>query len=192
MKPMTREEWRDVVGYEGRYLVSSLGGVVGPRGIELKPSRHRNGYLEFVLYDSGGLRMTHKAHRLVAMAFIPNPSGLPQVNHIDGDKQNNTEANLEWCDQRHNTQHSYDTGLQSPALGEAHGSAKLSDSQVIEIRCIYHRDRVRYSSYALARMFGVSAATIQKIVSGRGWRHVGGPITSAAPTKPEEADEAAA
>ena len=55
-----------------------------------------------------------KVHREVAMAFIPNPDNLPEVNHIDGDKGNNQVSNLEWVTHQENVQHSFDTGLKHP------------------------------------------------------------------------------
>ena len=48
------------------------------------------------------------------MLFIPNPSGLTEVNHIDGNKDNNHVSNLEWCTRSHNVKHSFDTGLKTP------------------------------------------------------------------------------
>ena len=90
------EIYRDVVGYEGFYKVSNLGNIYSvKRNKVLKPTLIDNGYLQVDLYKD----TKHKkfgVHRLVAIAFIPNPDNLPQVNHKDEDKTNNCVYNLEW------------------------------------------------------------------------------------------------
>ena len=58
-----------------------------------------------------GVTTNHLVHRLVAIAFLPNPNGLPEVNHKDGNKQNATVENLEWCSGSENLYHAYDAGL---------------------------------------------------------------------------------
>jgi hypothetical protein len=102
-----KEEWRPVVGFEGRYQVSNLGRVKSiniantrKSGI-LKSEKSRDGYYQVTLTINGN-RLHTGVHRLVAMAFIPNPDNLPQVNHIDEDKTNNCADNLEWCTQHYN------------------------------------------------------------------------------------------
>lgn len=102
-----QEEWRDVVGCEGCYEVSNLGRVRGvartlkdgrcwkPRVMKL--IKHPAGYLQIRLSSANGIKNTYKVHRLVAMAFIPNPNNLPQIDHIDGNRANNTAENLRWC-----------------------------------------------------------------------------------------------
>ena len=74
-------------------------------------------------------------HRLVAEAFIPNPNNLPQVNHIDGNKDNNTVSNLEWCDNSYNMRHALKIGLISREKESKNCHLrKLTEEQVIFIR----------------------------------------------------------
>lgn len=70
-------------------------------------------------------------HRLVALHFIPNPDGLPMVNHIDGNKSNNHKSNLEWCTCKENTIHAFKTGLRGS--GEKHYNSRLSNELVKEL-----------------------------------------------------------
>lgn len=78
----------------------------GITGITLQPRENQNGYLIVTL---GGEQLS--IHRLVALHFIPNPYGYPQVNHRDGKKKNNHWHNLEWCSAEQNIQHALQTGL---------------------------------------------------------------------------------
>lgn len=100
-----KEIWKDVVGYEGLYKVSSLGRVKGKKGI-IKTQYNNHKYPLLHLYKNGVSR-AYTVHRLVAMAFIPNPEHKPQVNHIDGDKSNNNLDNLEWATESENQIHRY-------------------------------------------------------------------------------------
>ena len=105
------EQWRDIAGYEGYYKISSWGrvksmeriiqdrfGMKSPYRIPqkiLKPKRAQTGYL-FVHLSKDGHANPQRIHRLVAEAFIPNPDGLPTINHKDENKENNHVENLEW------------------------------------------------------------------------------------------------
>lgn len=71
----------------------------------LKQTNRRGDYLSVVLQCKGKPPRSAKIHRMVAEQFIPNPDGLPEVNHIDGNKQNNAAENLEWCTQKENAAH---------------------------------------------------------------------------------------
>ena len=97
-----KEIWKDVVGYEGLYRVSSFGNVYSCRaGRNLKPGNHRDGY-RFVILTKDKSKKYETVHRLVAEAFIPNPNDLPVVNHKDENPSNNNVKNLEWCTQQYN------------------------------------------------------------------------------------------
>ena len=100
------EIWKDVIGFEGHYQVSNKGKVRSIKNNkikELKPYKEikRCGYLSVYL-RLPGQKFTKKVHRLVAEAFIPNPNGFPEVNHIDENKENNCVENLEWCTGEYN------------------------------------------------------------------------------------------
>lgn len=109
------EIFKDIKDYEGLYQVSDHGRV---RSLNynhteetrvLKHQLDKDGY-ECLKLSKNGKHKTCKVHRLVAEAFIPNPDGLPQVNHIDEDKTNNCVWNLEWCDCNYNI--NYGTGVE--------------------------------------------------------------------------------
>lgn len=89
------------------------------KGKVQKGQLDKNGYVRVRLSVSG-VKSTHKVHRLVAKAFIPNPDNLPQVNHIDGNKQNNCKDNLEWISNSDNQIHAISTGLKVPKKGKEH------------------------------------------------------------------------
>lgn len=80
------------------------------RGRFLTPYGHQSGYPTYVL-SINGKRTNKHLHRLVAEAFIPNPDKLPQVNHKNGIKTDNSPENLEWCTNRDNALHAYQHGL---------------------------------------------------------------------------------
>lgn len=104
-------QWKDIVGYEGLYRISSSGEVMSmprkgafsePRLLKKKLDTH--GYYVVDLFKNGaGKRM--KVHRLVALAFIPNPENKATVNHKDGNTINNSIDNLEWASQLENNLH---------------------------------------------------------------------------------------
>ena len=93
--------WKDIKNYEGLYQVSELGEIKSKRGIILKPQPNTSGYFQVGLYKNG-IRRKFCVHKLVAEAFISNPYNLPEVNHKDEDKSNNTVSNLEWCTRIYN------------------------------------------------------------------------------------------
>lgn len=109
-----------IKGYEGMYSVSTTGEVMSCErftsdGRHLMPKVikggcYPNGY-KFVCLRKDGVNQNHMIHRLVAKAFILNPNDLPEVNHKDGNKQNNNVDNLEWCTRSENLKHAVQIGL---------------------------------------------------------------------------------
>lgn len=106
---MDAEQWRDVVGFEGKYQVSDLGRVRNARLRVLKPQLVNSGYLVVHLYDGTG-RQIQLVHRLVAGAFCANPLAYPEVNHLDADKTHNHAGNLEWTTRQGNVDHAGENG----------------------------------------------------------------------------------
>ena len=99
------EIWRKIEGYED-YEISNYGRIKSYKqkkeGRILPPIETRKGYCQIQLYDNDNHFKRFAIHRLVAIAFIPNPKGLPQINHKDENKKNNCADNLEWCDNWYN------------------------------------------------------------------------------------------
>lgn len=146
------EEWKDIKDYEKLYQVSNLGRV---KSLSRKaPTYHRGhtGYRitkEKILkschipnrYDVVILRKNNKGttfavHRLVAEAFIPNPDNLPEINHIDENKQNNKVINLEWCTHKHNM----NTGTVAQRIGNGNRGKTRSPEQLQ----IYHNAKLKW------------------------------------------------
>ena len=100
---MSLERFVKIKGFED-YEVSTWGRIYNTRtGKYLRPEIHDKGYLRVDLFNGAG-RKHCKVHRLVAEAFIPNPEGKPQINHIDGNNQNNSISNLEWVTNSENAE----------------------------------------------------------------------------------------
>lgn len=103
------EIWKDIRGYEGLYQVSDLGRVRrGNKLLHLNTNTY--GYKHITLCKNN-VPKTVVVHKLVADAFIENPQSKPQINHKDGNKENNTVANLEWVTQGDNNRHAIKTKL---------------------------------------------------------------------------------
>ena len=105
------EQWRDIPGYEGLYQISNIGRVKSRKKIKSLRTDKR-GYLTVWLCKDSSQK-NYKVHRLVAIAFIPNPESKKTVNHIDGDKQNNSVSNLEWATHSETIIHANQTGLRT-------------------------------------------------------------------------------
>lgn len=105
------EEWRDVPGYEGLYLISDAGRIWCVRlGRALTPKKSAHGYRSVDL-SKNGVKRRFYIHRLVARAFLPDPGPERQeINHRDLDKANNRAVNLEWVTHAENQRHAYKNG----------------------------------------------------------------------------------
>ena len=171
--PIGSGQWLPVVGYEGIYDINGIGDVkrVGPGpgvrvGRILKQTTNNCGYKTVHLSHNGETQIL-KVHSMVANAFIgPRPEGK-QVNHIDGNKMNNSAENLEYLTPSENIYHAYANGFMSQ-LGENHNQSKLTEDGVCEIRLCAGSETQK----SLADRFGVSQSAISMVISGKRWGHL--------------------
>lgn len=178
---------RDIPGYEGLYAVTKdgrvwshpketpvgrNGGVKQDGGRWLNPIRvtQRTAHQRVYLHAKGKT-FGMLAHRAVALAYIPNPNGLPHINHKDGDPTNNRVENLEWCDAAANAKHAVANGLTNMPnqSGNANSQAKLTAADVREMRAAHAGGE---SCAAIARRLSLNPKTVWDIVHRKRWAHV--------------------
>jgi hypothetical protein len=146
---------RPVKGHEGEYSVTEDGRVWSHKtGKFLKPGTTDRGYLKVTLHKDAFI------HVLVAEAYVPNPEGLPEVNHEDGDKANNRSSNLTWTTSQGNKIHAVQTGLHK---------TRLSMDQVREIRL---RSSNGESGLSIASDYLVSPDVIWRIIKRKMYAHI--------------------
>ena len=180
------EIFKDIKGYEGLYQVSNFGKIFSfpkykHKGKFLKFFTSKKGYL-YVGLNKNKRQKTHLVHRIIGEHFVLNPLNFPEINHIDGNKQNNYANNLEWATSSQNQIHAFKHGLQiitekhresARKIGKINGlknkgkslsTRKLNELQDAEI---IKRFLNGESSSFLAREYGVSKKTILNIKNGR-------------------------
>lgn len=163
------EIWKDIQGYENMYQVSDLGRIrsldrVNSLGQNIKgkirKTRMDNRGYPIVRLSKEGKYKDLPIHRLVAIAFIPNPDNKETVNHIDGDKINWSIGNLEWMTTEENTKHAFNTGLNDKRM-------KLSKEDIEYIRENYIYGDSEFGCGGLSKKFGVYKSHIARIVKGK-------------------------
>ena len=152
----SNEMWKSTV--EDPYYEVSNFGRVRHDGRILSGSIHKDGYMFVNIRGKQCAR-----HRLVAEVFIENPENKPFVNHIDGNKQNNSVDNLEWCTQSENTKHAYDSDLQPKGLSTYKGKFTSEEREQIKNEW----DSGAYSRRQLAKKYGVSHTCINDIINDK-------------------------
>ena len=122
--------------FEERYIAYPDGKISKLDGTPLKKYISPYGYERVCINGKYWL-----VHRIVAMVFIPNPDNKPQVNHIDGNKQNNDISNLEWVTPEENMRHASRMGLlRPPQPQDTYRKRKFLDNDMVEVTVYIHRD----------------------------------------------------
>lgn len=167
-----KEIWKDIVGFEGLYQISNYGNiksfVKNNKGKPMKQRILRN-------YMSIGLTKNKKqytffVHRLVAETFIPNPNNFPCVNHIDGDKLNNSINNLEWVTYSENSKHSIyilDNKKPPKHKGENNHFSKHNEKEIEELR---KKRKMGYTLKQLANEYNYTIGHICNICNYKSWK----------------------
>lgn len=158
-----KEEWREYNGYK----ISNFGKVINKKGKVLSTNVDMHGYVTTSITDYGGGRIKGM-HRIVATMFIPNPNNLPEVNHKDGNKENNRVDNLEWCTKKENMQHRSD--VLGCMVGTDNPTNKLTDEQVIEIYNLCKDTNMLYKD--IADMYNIVPSQVSLIVGGYKWKYL--------------------
>ena len=112
---------------------------------------------------------TRLVHRVIAQTFLENPEDLPEVNHIDGCKVNNSVSNLEYCTRNDNLRHAYEHNLRN-AKRTNNARCKLTEDDVAYIKKNYIRGDKTYGAIALAKHFNVAPQTICAVTSEQNWK----------------------
>jgi len=168
------EIFKPILGYPD-YEISNKGNVRSldrivfhPNGnlnLKGKPLKMRIKNYGYVSLTNNGVSNNFYIHRLVAIHFVPNPENKTQVNHLDGDKFNNNDWNLEWNTPKENINHAIASNLISNK-GVNHSNAKISEKEVLEIR------DSNLSCVKLSLIYKISSSSIHNIKIRKTWNHV--------------------
>jgi len=171
------EVWKDIYGYKGLYQVNRCGqvkslarkvkfrnGLSSRKEKILSAGPTTSGYSAVTLSRNGKIK-GFQVHRLVALAFIPNPDRKPDINHINGIKMDNRVKNIEWCTASENILHSHRIGLRNHK-GESHSQSKLTEEDVRDIRVLegLHKN--------IALIYGVTAGNVSMVKRRQSWLHL--------------------
>lgn len=192
MNKIHDEIWKDIPGYEGLYQVSNFGRVKGlsriiPVGNQMrrvseklkKLNAPHDSYCTVNLCNSEHIERQELVHRLVAAAFIPNDDATKtQINHIDGNKQNNNVENLEWVTPRENTVHAHTSGLAN-SRGKFNPSAKLPEEVALDIKNM-RRDGYNFK-YVYKQYKQYNYFTVYDCFHGNTWKYLESDISSKIP-----------
>lgn len=156
-------------GLENSYGITEDGSVFSYLTLKYRKLHvNKAGYVVFTTRLGGrkGKTICRKVHRCVAEAYLENPDNKPEVNHKNGNKQDNSKLNLEWATKSENIQHAFDNGLMIAAKGIFNSNSQLSLEDISLIRVNEHNLSIR----ELGKLFGVHHATISRCKTGKRYK----------------------
>lgn len=157
----------------GYLLVGEDGDIISKTGKHLHVYTSKDGYkyikVTLVCRKDDFRQKAMRVHRLVALCYVENPYNYNEINHIDGNKNNNHYSNLEWCTHKQNMEHCFRLGLRRNPIGSKNVKAKLKEEQVLKIRKLYANG---VKTKKLMEMFNVSKGIINDITARRTWKHI--------------------
>lgn len=160
--------------YKEKYYISNTGLIknINTNKI-LKLRKNCRGYLKTNISINGKLK-TVFIHRLVAITFIPNPNNYPQVNHKDGNKENNNVENLEWCSPKQNIEHAIKLGLIYHLKGVECNQSRLRRKDILYLRKLYKPSKKFKHGLLtkLAKQFNVSRHTIKNAINYNTYKNI--------------------
>jgi DNA-directed RNA polymerase specialized sigma54-like protein len=148
------------------YYVSENGDIFR-NGKKLKPNI-KKGYCNICLYY-GGVKNSHSIHRIVAETYLPNPNNLPEVDHKDTNKLNNSIYNLEWVTTEENKTRAIINGLYRKGIN--HQQALLTKDMLEYIKNNYKPNDRKFGGMALSRKFNVSHSTISRVINNKTYKY---------------------
>ena len=167
------EIWKDVYldGCLTNYEISNLGSLRNKRTMKLRKWQCQDGYFKSTIHFNNHYFKV-SAHRLVAIAFIPNPENKPEVNHINGDKSKNYVSNLEWVTSKENTKHAIELGLKwyYGLRGESNPRSIYTENQVNQACKLMENPMNR--PITISKITGISRIDLYKIHKGDLWNHI--------------------
>lgn len=164
------EVWKKIIGYEN-YEISNFGVIRTDKAY--KKTDKSKIYYSVSLYCKNKSKHFY-IHRLVAIHFIPNPLNKPCVNHIDGDKSNNSINNLEWVTAKENNRHAWDIGLKKPNFGESSKINKMPEykARIIKQAKQDSNGKRYWGLKELCIKLNVSYGSACEISKGNNWKHI--------------------
>ena len=167
------EQWKPIKDYTGLYEVSNLGRIRSLNYMKtgeikiLKLSKNNRGYLVISL-NKNGKRKNFKVHRLVAIAFLPNPNNLETVNHINENKLDNRVENLEWMSYEDNINYGTRTKRSAKTLSRKVMAISLTETKVLVFQSMSQAEKLGFNHDAICRC----CRGKQKTHKGYTWRYI--------------------